>query len=31
MFVIGALNPQVGNDRRNQLLKQLMQQYTGQQ
>ena len=30
MFVIGALNPQVGNDRRNQLLKQLMQQYMGQ-
>jgi hypothetical protein len=31
MFQIGALNPQVGNDRRNQLLQKLMQQYTGQQ
>jgi hypothetical protein len=30
MFVIGALNPQVGNDRRNQLLQRLLQQYMGQ-
>src|SRR5579872_1378434 len=31
MFVIGALDPRVGNDRRNQLLQKLMQQYTGGQ
>ena len=31
MFQIGAINPNVGNDRRNQLLQQLMQQFMQQQ
>lgn len=31
MFQVGALDPRVGNDRRNQLLQKLMQQYMQQQ